>query len=516
MRAATSTQRIIQALAALLLLAPMLAAFCGGTGAGDPAARFSTLAAACVRSLSVALLGASIALLIGVPAAWALSARRGATWRTALLILPLALPAPVAISGWVQLLAPDAASSFALPIAGFTSAFRTLLFSPVGAALVLGFALWPIVALHAWPAFVRTRNEAFAAASLSASPARVFFRVVLPDCRRHIAAGAALVFILCASDFPAASLLLIKTLAVEAHDQVALGRNAAAAWISFPLIVCAALLAFFIAHSGKRDACSGHSRAEVHRKTKCGCFSKAIFYAGVALGFLLPMLLCLRGVLNSGRLPSLAFQAGAGALVLSLRLAAAAALFTGLLALARLLAWPAERTSALNLSALVLLVIPGAVLAAGMLNIQIRGVYFLTAPPFTPSWLALAFALRFCYVPLRFVEEGLRGLDPELLDNAALLGQTRLASAFSIALPLTSGHFAAAAALVFVLALGEVPLAAVLAPPGFAPATIWLFNQQHMGYDEGVFALSLLLGLAAGAAVFIGSFAIRWVSRRKS
>ena len=272
MRAATFTQRSIQALAALLLLAPLLAAFCGGTGAGDLASRFSTLATACIHSLSVALLSAATALLIGVPAAWALSARHGGTWRAALLVLPLALPAPVAISGWVQLLAPDAASSFALPIAGFTSTFRTLLFSPIGAALVLGFALWPIVALHAWPAFVRTRNEAFAAACLSASPARVFFRVVLPDCRRHIAAGAALVFVLSASDFPAASLLLVKTLAVEAHDQVALGRNAAAAWISFPLLVCAALLAFLIARTGTRDASNGHSRAEIHRESKCGWF----------------------------------------------------------------------------------------------------------------------------------------------------------------------------------------------------------------------------------------------------
>jgi ABC-type Fe3+ transport system permease subunit len=94
-------------------------------------------------------------------------------------------------------------------------------------------------------------------------------------------------------------------------------------------------------------------------------------------------------------------------------------------------------------------------------------------------------------------------LDPDLLDAAALSGHSRLSRAGSIALPLVLPHLIAATGLVFILALGDVCMAARLAPPGIQPTTLWLFNQQHMGYDESVFGLSLLLGLVAMGTLFL-------------
>ena len=113
-------------------------------------------------------------------------------------------------------------------------------------------------------------------------------------------------------------------------------------------------------------------------------------------------------------------------------------------------------------------------------------------------------------IPLRLADEAISGISPALHESAQLLGHDRFSRAMGVTLPLSLGHLAAAAALVFALALGEVPIASVLAPPGAVPATIWLFGQQHMGYDESVFALSLLLGAATAGTVAAGAVAAKW------
>ncbi len=377
------------------------------------------------------------------------------------------------------------------------------MFSPIGAAFILGLSLWPVAALNAWPGFRRARDESYQAARLYASPLRAFFKIALPRCAGEIAAGAALVFLLASNDFAVSSLLLVHTLPVEVHDQAALGKNAAAAWASLPLVILAAAICA-IAFARTQRARAG---ASIPCEASPGKFASAAMYAGFALGFALPMLACLRGVLISGKALSASFDAGAGSLILSARLAAAAVLIACTLALARLMCWPEQRASALNAAGVFLLAIPGTFLAVALLTRQISATNAWPGFQVPLAWMALGFALRFLYVPLRLVGEALGGMDPQLFESAALLGHGRFSRAASVALPLAQGHLAAAAALVFALALGEVPLAATLAPPGAAPATIWLFNQQHMGYDESVFALSLLLGATTAGTVAFGAWA---------
>jgi putative spermidine/putrescine transport system permease protein len=234
--------------------------------------------------------------------------------------------------------------------------------------------------------------------------------------------------------------------------------------------------------------------------------SELAFMLGVALGFAVPMLACLSGVLRSAKPLSASFDAGAGSLVLSARLAAAAVVLGSLAALARIVFWPDRPARAFNAAALLLLAIPGGFLAAALLTLQVKTQAAAVVNP-SLAWLALGFALRFLFVPLLLAEGAIASQDPALLENAAALGQAPLARAFSVTVPLALGHLAAAAALVFTLAMGEVAIAATLAPPGAVPATIWLFNQQHMGYDESVFALSALLGGVTAATVALGAWA---------
>ncbi len=128
MRTAKGLDKLIQFALAAALLAPLLAAFSGSGGLEDAfatsqsaeaaAARRWVLLCAAGQSLLIGSLSAAIAALVGIPAAWALSGRRVSAAKIALVVLPLALPAPVAVSGWIQLIAPGATSSFALQTPG--------------------------------------------------------------------------------------------------------------------------------------------------------------------------------------------------------------------------------------------------------------------------------------------------------------------------------------------------------------------------------------------------------------
>ena len=110
---------------------------------------------------------------------------------------------------------PGAASRFRAPVAGLLDSSTAWLFSTGAAALVLASLLWPLVALQLAPALRAARRSFADAAALAAPRSRVFWRVLLPQARRELAAGALLVFLLAASDFSVCSLLLVRVLPVE-------------------------------------------------------------------------------------------------------------------------------------------------------------------------------------------------------------------------------------------------------------------------------------------------------------
>ncbi|HYF50673.1 MAG TPA: hypothetical protein VEJ63_14770, partial [Planctomycetota bacterium] len=371
------------------------------------------------------------------------------------------------------------------------------LFSLPGAALVLGTMLWPIVALEAWPAFRRVRNESYDAALLASSRWSAFWKTLVPQTRRELAAGGMLVFLLALSDFPVSSLLLVRTLPTEIHDALMLGNTASAAAASLPMLIAIALIALLLARlPSHAPTASGHKYPDL---AHAGRGSLIMLIFGIVAGFALPMAGCFYGSMSLRHEMSAVFGAGVDSLGVTLRVAGAAALLALVAGTVRLLLWPETRATPLSAATLFLLAIPGSFLAAGMLETQLAVAPALSEMSFLATALpavifSLAYFLRFLYIPLRLVEEGLASLDPDLLDAAALAGHGRLSRAATVALPLVLPHILAGAALVFILSLGEVPIGARLSPPGLQPSTLWLFNQQHMGYNEAVFALSLLLG----------------------
>jgi ABC-type Fe3+ transport system permease subunit len=236
-----------------------------------------------------------------------------------------------------------------------------------------------------------------------------------------------------------------------------------------------------------------------------------------------PLAVCGWQALAGGRPMSRVFGAGSDALFVSLRIAGAAAALAVVLAVLRVLCWPEMRAKAINGAALLLLAVPGSFVAAAFLALQVRlqgaasalhAAQLAAALPL--AILALSYVARFIYAPLRLVEEGLAALSPEMFEAAALSGHGRFSRAAAVAVPLVATHIAAGAALVFVLVLGDIAIADKLAPPGKVPATVWLFQQQHLGYDEAVFGLSLLLGAVVAAALLVAGVAVGWLRKAGS
>jgi iron(III) transport system permease protein len=513
-------QRAWQFLAAGVLLLPLACAFWSSGGLIDAytsdasATRQWGLAAAAGRSILMGVVTALLAALIGIPAAWVLAQRRNRLWPMILCALPLALPASVSVSGWVAIFAPSGfLSSLSVPIPGHDLKAH-IFFSVFGAAFVLATGLWPIVALEAWPAFRHARNEGYEAALLSNGRWHAFSRVVIPQAKGELATGLLLIFLLACSDYSVSSLLLVRTLPAEIHDVLMLDKNAGAAWLALPQVIFIFFAAFMLAQwQGEAAEGSELNSAEAEQALVEKKWPWVVLGLGVLLGFALPMSACLMKAVTGLKPMSAVFSSGLGSLVVTLRLAGAAALLALLAGFLRIVAWPEKRAWPLNAAALVLLAVPGSFLAGALFNLEQKFMPAASLPhslsAVAPAtWLAFGFLIRFIYLPLRLVEEGLATLDQEMLSAAALAGHGRFARATAVALPLLLPHLFAAAALVFILSLGEVPIAARMAPPGAIPATIWLFQQQHLGYDEAVFGLSLLLGaLAAGTLLLAGLFA---------
>lgn len=530
MRRPSLRDGLMQGALAAVALVPLCAGFAGAGsfddvfGSAEPGAlvsRRALLFEALARSSWIGLGAVAVALVFGVPAAWLLSRRKRSLFFLALCALPLALAPSAAVSGWLQWWAagseslggarPELTSAFRqLPAGGMTGLGAP--FSVSGVALILGLGLWPIMALEVWPAFVRVRGEAYEAALLAGSPLRAFFRIALPMARGELAAAGLLVFLLAASDFTVSSLLLVRTLPIEVHDYLSQGRTAAAAWAAAPLVLLTVAAAWLLTRVHARAPGLGADAAGAARPPQAaaaGAGSGAMVALGLLLGFVLPLSGCLYGAGSGVVSWRQAFGVGLDPLGVSLRLALAAGLVAVVLGALRIACWPEVRTPAPNGAALLLLVVPGSLLAGGLLALQVLAggaLDELGAQPLTQAFpagmlLGLAYVLRFAYLPLRLAEEGLRALDPAMLEAAELAGTSRLTRGLAVALPQLWGHLLAAGALVFVLALGELPVSDKLAPPGAVPVSVWLFQQQHLGYTEAVFGLSLLVGAAACAGL---------------
>ncbi len=511
-------------LLALLLMLPVLSVFAAWLPWGDSSPESGQILLEMSRTvlpdyalttLWLCLLVAAGVSLIGLSAAIAVTlfefpGRRLLAWA---LLLPLAMPAYVVAYAYTDFF------QYSGPLQNFLRlnlGLQGRVFPEVrslgGAAWVFTFTLYPYVYLLARTALgERSANLMEAARLLGAPLRRRILAVALPLARPAVAAGVALALMETLADFGVASYFGIQTFSAGIYKAwLAMDNRVAAAQLAALLLLVVALLLglerraqsrlrFGQARGGRSDTLD----ARPLRLRAAGVWLAWLVCGGpVLLGFVLPVLFMLRPLLADGH--NLPWGPFVGWAINSLRLASISALLA--VGLALLLAFNLRRSPSLPAKLAVQLVglgyaVPGAVLVVGLLlpvgwlqTIYPHGglAYYLTA---TSLGLVWAYLVRFSAVALQSVQSAYARIPASLDDSARMLGNRDGLLLRRVHWPLLRPSLAAAALLVFVDVMKELPATLVLRPfnsDTLAVVAYQLARDERLG-EAALPALALVL-----------------------
>lgn len=492
--------------AAALIVLPLLTVVASvlGPASGTWAHLARTLLGTYVlnTALLVACVGAGV-LSIGVLSAWLVTAYRFPAQRLLewALVLPLAMPAYVmayAYTDWLQFTGPVQSALRAATGWQAREYWFPEIRSLAGAAAMLSFALYPYVYLLARTAFLDVSRSALEAGRLAGYSAwGSFWRVALPIARPAIAAGAALALMETLADFGTVSYFALEVFTTGIFKAwLSMGDSVAAGQLSVCLLAFVfVVLALERASRGRAAYASTLSKRPPPQRLSGAAAALAFVACGlpVLLGFLLPAGLLIHLAWSdpearwTARLPvlvgnsfMLAGIAAAVGVALATGMAYAARLSRG--RLAKIVAW-ANRAATLGYA------IPGAVIAIGVLvplgrldNWIAGGIeaWFGVKPGLllTGTIVALVYAylVRFLAVALQSVESGLAKITPRMDDAARSLGASPAGTLVRVHAPLLASSLAAAALLLFVDVMKELPATFALRPFNFDTLAIEAYN----------------------------------------
>ena len=462
-----------------------------------------------VVSLGVALVGAGSAVAVTL---FEFRGRRFFEWA---LLLPLAMPAYVVAYAYTDFLQFSGPLQTALrEVTGLRGRMFPEVRNLAGAAWVFVFTLYPYVYLLVRAALAERATHLMEAARMLGAPlTRRVREVAIPLARPAIAAGVALALMETLADFGVSSYFGIQTFTAGIYKAwLVMDNRIAAAQLATTLLLVVAVLLWLEQRAQQRMRFVGaraHGRAaEEARPVALSLRGTRIAWlvcgVPVLAGFLLPLLFMLRPLLAAtDPLPWGSFlQWSANSLTLGL---AGALLAVGL---ALGLAWQRRRSADVLTRAVVQLTglgyaIPGAVVVVGLLlpvgwlqtaAPDLHPAYWVTA---TVAGLLWAYLVRFGAVALQTVQSGYARIPGSLDDSARMLGVSGLRLMTRVHWPLLQRTAAAAALLVFVDVMKELPATLVLRP--FSTDTLAVMAYQ-LARDErlGEAALPCLALVAVG------------------
>ena len=423
-------------------------------------------------------------VLVGLSAAAAVTmfefpGRRLFEWA---LLLPLAMPAYVVAYAYTDFLQFSGPLQTAVrAVLGVEGRVFPEIRSLGGAAWVFVFSLYPYVYLLARTALGERAAHLMEAARLLGAPlSRRMREVALPLARPAVAAGAALELMETLADFGVSSYFGIQTFTAGIYKAwLSMDNRIAAAQLATMLLALVALLLYLEHRAQKR------MRFSTSRGGRAGGMdARPVVLAGgarwlawlvcgapVLIGFVLPILFMLRPMVADWSV--LSWGQFAGWALNSLRLGLISAVLA--VAMAMLLAFGMRRSPDVPTRLAVQLVglgyaVPGAVIVVGLLLpvgwlqsvAPQSGVgYFVMA---TSVGLVWAYLVRFCAVALQSVQSGYARIPVSFDDSARMLGTSSLDMWCRVHWPLLKRSTAAAALLVFVDVMKELPATLVLRP----------------------------------------------------
>ena len=398
------------------------------------------------------------------------------------LLLPMAMPAYVVAYAYTDFF------QFSGPLQNFIRATWSLegrVFPEIrslgGAIFVFSLTLYPYVYLLARTALSERASNLMEASRMLGAPLyRRITEVALPLARPAVAAGVALALMETLADFGVSSYFGIQTFTAGVYKAwLIMDNRIAAAQLATLLLAIVLLLLHLEKQAQARmrftagNANSANSREA--QPTKLNQAQGLVLAVGcgllVFLGFGLPILLMLKPLLisetvipwerflewsfNSLRLGGITAILAVGfSLFIAFSLRSKADLF------------------ARSISQLVGLgyAIPGAVVVVGLL-LPVAWIqkqwpdspvgFWITASVMGLIW---AYLVRFCAVALQSIQSGYARIPASLDDSARTMGVTGIALLSSVHAPLLKRSVLAAALLVFVDVMKELPATLVLRP----------------------------------------------------
>jgi iron(III) transport system permease protein len=475
-----------------------------------------------VTGNTVALLAfvATATALLGTGLAWLVAGHEfpGRAIFAWALLLPLAVP------GYVLAVVFAGALDFAGPLQTWLreAVHPGVRLPPIrslwGAAAVLSLCLYPYVYMLARVAFETAGARSLAAAqTLGLDRRAAFRRAVLPMARPAIAAGVGLVCMETLADFGVVAALNVDTFTTSIYRAWYGMFSIAAALQMAAVLALLALAGLWIERRlrGGRSFADQRPSGALPRQRLGG--ARAFAATGLAalvlaVAFVLPMgQLLAWAVRHAASDLDARYWAFAGR---SVALAVSGALVVVAAALVHGYALRMERRPwllSLGRLATVGYAIPGAVLAVGLfvpvaglnnwLQDRLDSAYGASAPQLflqgTLLTMFVAYLARFLAVGTGPLESGLDRIHRSLDEAAMLLGARGAARLRRLHLPLLRGSLLAAAALVFVDLMKELPITLMTRPFGFETLAVRVFEMAAEGEWERA-ALPAVLIVAVG------------------
>jgi iron(III) transport system permease protein len=465
----------------------------------------------------------ALTLIIGTGMAWLVTAYQfplRALFERALL-LPLAVPSFV--MGFVYMATFDFAGPVQTTLrAWFGQSFRPPdIRSGWGAILVMSLVLYPYVYLLARAAFREQAATTYEAARVMGyTRMQTFFRLIVPLARPSLVAGMALAMMEAMTDFATVRFFNFPTVS-EGIVRLWEGRMDRAGAIELSLLLLGVALCLILLERTLRGKAryyqSGGASRRPQRVPLRGAAAGLAIGVNVALlgaAFVLPV-----GQLIAWSLSYVQNSLGGWRAVFwqyalnTFGLAALAASITVFLALliANGVRLRSGRTARIVARLATLgYALPGAVIAAGVLltlapidrainafaqqmNLSAPGL-ILTG---TIIGLMYAYSVRFMSVAFNSVEASLEKVKPSMEQAARTMGASPLRVLWRIHLPLVSQGMVAAAILVFVDVMKELPATVMLRPFGMDTLAIWTYMAAAESFWEEA-SLPALTILAVG------------------
>ena len=496
-----------------------------------------TAGRALANTLTVSLLATGVSVLIGASAAFLLTLTdvrmKGAL--AFALLLPLLIPPQITALAWIELMGPSSPILSGLGLAPAPGSTNPM-YSPGGIVLVMGIEHATLVFLTVRAALAGLpRDLVEAAQAAGARPLRIVARIIAPLAWPSVMAGAALAFVSSIGNFGIPALLgiparfpMMTTLIyrrLNGFGPSVLGEVAALALVLALLAgLGLALRAFMAARARATIEGSGapiqpFALGRVRPMVETAAWLVLLVIsllplAGLIAGSLTPAVGVPLGLetatLKHYRFTLIEQDATHRAFANSVFLAGITAVVCALAAvtlayLAVLRRRPLARV--LDLVADAPYAIPGTVLGIAIILVFLRPLPLLGVSIYGTLWILLAaYLARFLALALRPTVSALELMDPGLDEAGQVAGAGAVTRLVRIVLPVVAPAAVAGALLVFMTAINELTVSALLWSTGTETLGVMIFLLHYEGNSPAASALAtvavaLTLGLAMLASL---------------